>query len=88
MRFKGSQIGRQFSYAKLNERLADDGHQQESHPRPDNLNVVVSEYWHRPFLLYVPADNKDLRPVKRDRRTAISGLEVQGSKGYAAREQC
>ena len=28
MRFKGSQIGRQFSYAKLNERLADDGHQQ------------------------------------------------------------
>lgn len=28
VRFKGSQIGRQFSYAKLNERLADDGHQQ------------------------------------------------------------
>ena len=60
---------------------------QENHPRPDDKNMVVSGHRHRPFLLYVPIDNKDLRPVKGNRGTAISGLEVSGIKGYAACQQ-
>lgn len=50
-------------------------------------NMVFSGYRHRPFLLYVPADNQDLRPVKKDRGTGISGLEVSGVTCYTTRQQ-
>ena len=38
VRFKGSQIGRQFSYAKLNERLANDEKRQAVNHEPTNRN--------------------------------------------------
>ena len=38
VRFKGSQIGRQFSYAKLNERLTDDEQRQTVNHAPTNMN--------------------------------------------------
>ena len=43
VRFKGSQIGRQFSYAKLNERLANDEQRQEVNREPINRNEQPKE---------------------------------------------
>lgn len=38
VRFKDSQIGRQFSYAKLNEKLANDEQRQTVNQAPTNMN--------------------------------------------------
>lgn len=43
VRFKGSQIGRQFSYAKLNERLADDGQQQTANQGQARQNENIRQ---------------------------------------------
>lgn len=43
VRFKGSKIGRQFSYAKLNERLANDEQRQEVNREPINRNEQPKE---------------------------------------------
>ena len=43
VRFKGSQIGRQFSYAKLNGRLANDEQRQEVNREPINRNEQPKE---------------------------------------------
>ena len=43
VRFKGSQIGRQFSYAKLNERLANDEQRQEVNREPINRNEQLKD---------------------------------------------
>ena len=43
VRFKGSQVGRQFSYAKLNERLADDEQRLTVNHAPTNRNEQPKE---------------------------------------------
>jgi len=43
VRFKGSQVGRQFSYAKLNERLADDGQQQTANQAQARQNENIRQ---------------------------------------------
>ena len=45
--------------------------------------MMVSGSRHRPLFPCFLLDSPNLRPVKGDRRTAISGVEVSGIKGYA-----